>query len=392
MAVAIPVRDEVEHISACLEALDGQIDGQVDHIVLLVNNSSDGTAVKARGFRPRPGTRLHVLERCLPVEYANAGHARRLAMEAAATLVGRGGVLLTTDADSRVDPDWVSATLKAMRAGAEVVAGWVELNPLDWGRIPQRLHEDDARECAYDALCDELHGRLDNDPSDPLPRHTQHSGASIAVTVNAFRQCGGVPPQASGEDRALMAVLRRVDARIRHAPEVRVVVSGRMIGRAVGGMADTIRRRMERSDSFLDDRLEPAWSCVRRAAARSALRRVVQQRRYSSGALAYQLQIPRPQFQAILDAAKHFGVAWEQVEAASPVLEYRRVAVSCLAQETAVAASLVGGLRSGNLDADSLAGMAFRRWAKPGASRGSDPSPLKAATAQGGYEEAIWTT
>ena len=235
---------------------------------------------------------------------------------------------------------------------------------------------------AYDVLCDELHGRLDPDPSDPLPRHTQHSGASIAVTIDAYKRCGGVPPQASGEDRALIAALRRVDARIRHAPEVRVVVSGRTIGRAVGGMADTIRRRMERPDPFLDDRLEPAWSCVRRAAARSMLRRVVQQRGYGAGALAHQLQIPVLQFQAVLGAAKHFGMTWEQVEAASPVLKHWRVAVSGLAHQTATAASLVAGLRSGRLDADSLVCTALRRWLKHRPSDASDSLTIGKAMGQ----------
>jgi hypothetical protein len=48
-----------------------------------------------------------------------------------------------------------------------------------------------------------------------------------------------------GEDRAFFDALRRVDARIRHVPGVRVVVSARIVGRAPGGMADTMRRRVE---------------------------------------------------------------------------------------------------------------------------------------------------
>jgi len=38
--------------------------------------------------------------------------------------------------------------------------------------------------------------------------------------------------------------LRLVDTKIRHAPEVSVSVSGRLKGRAAGGMADMIRRRL----------------------------------------------------------------------------------------------------------------------------------------------------
>ena len=256
-AVAIPARDEADHIAACLEALDGQSGARLDAIVLLVNNTTDGTARIARQVRLHPRTTLHILERTLPPEQATAGFARQVALDAAIALTGPAGLVLTTDADGQVDPDWLAANLAAIAAGAEAVAGWVELHPIDWGQIPARLHEDDARECAYDALLDEIHARLDPDPADPMPRHTQNSGASIAVTAAAYARCGGVPPIPSGEDRALIAALRRVDAAVRHAPEVHVTVSGRTMGRSKGGMADTIRRRLQQADEFIDERLEP---------------------------------------------------------------------------------------------------------------------------------------
>jgi len=42
-------------------------------------------------------------------------------------------------------------------------------------------------------LLAELEGWLDPDPADPLPRHHQHFGASLAVTVDAYRRAGGLP-------------------------------------------------------------------------------------------------------------------------------------------------------------------------------------------------------
>ena len=78
---------------------------------------------------------------------------------------------------------------------------------------------------------------------------------------------------ALGEDRALSAALRRVDARIRHAPEVWVTVSGRLIGQAAGGMFDTIRCPITRPDSVLDDAREPAAVWTRQCNARAMLRR-----------------------------------------------------------------------------------------------------------------------
>jgi hypothetical protein len=343
-AVAIPARDEAERIAACIEALDMQSGARLDAIVLLVNNTTDETARIARSVRVHPQTVLHVVERALAAEQATAGYARRLAMEAAASLAGPQGVLLTTDADGLVDPDWLAANLAALDAGADAVAGWVELHPIEWGQIPNRLHEDDAREVAYDTLCDEIHGRLDPDPADPMPRHTQHSGASIALTVRSYTLCGGVPPIPCGEDRALIAALRRVDARIRHAPEVHLTVSGRTEGRSAGGMADTIRRRLTQPDRFIDDRLEPAADCARRAMSRAALRVVYDNPTRDILPLADALRVD-PALLSLCLTEPYFGQAWERVECRSPVLARKPVPVSALAAETAAAEAILARLK-----------------------------------------------
>ena len=343
-AVAIPARNEADRIAACLRALDAQIGARLDHIVVLVNNSTDRTADIVRCFPSHPKTRIHLVERDLPPSLANAGHARRLAMEAAYALVGSDGVLLTTDADGEVDPDWLAANLATLRTGADAVAGWVELDPVGHSQIPASLHADDARECAYDAMCDEIHARLDPDPADPMPRHTQHSGASIAVSAEFYRRCGGIPDVPVGEDRAFIAALRRVDARVRHAPEVHVVVSGRTEGRSPGGMADTIRRRLLQPDAFLDDRLEPATDCVRRARLRAALRRIYNDPALDPSSVARQCGLP---LDAVAEAteAPYFGAAWEAIEAAAPVLRRQRVAVADLPIQMEVATAIVSALR-----------------------------------------------
>ena len=335
VVVAVPVKDEQDHLAACLEALDGQTAGRADHILLLLNNCSDASAATAERMRSRLTTALHVVEVALPPAVATAGHARRLALDAACRLSGDRGVLLTTDADARVDPDWVGANLAAIDAGAEAVAGWVELDARDWGAIPLRLHEADARECAYDAVCDEIHALLDPDPADPWPRHTQAAGASIAVTVQAYRAAGGMPTHAVGEDRAFLAALRRIDARVRHAPGCRVVVSGRIEGRAAGGMADTIRRRLGAPDPFIDDRLEPAVVCARRAVLRRLARRAYWTSAWPRG-LEKRFALSRPVIAACLRRPT-FGAAWEDIEALSPRLERRRVAVRDLPAQQAAA-------------------------------------------------------
>ena len=337
-AVAIPARNEADRIAACIEALDAQTGAQLTHIVLLANNCTDQTAAIARAVPVQPGTTLHVIEIDLAAPHAHAGRARRLAMQRAAALAGPDGLLLTTDADGRVDPDWLAANQAAIANGADAVAGWVELDAIEWGQIPAILHEDDARECAYDQLCDTLHALLDPDPADPLPRHTQHSGASIAMTAAAFARCGGVPDIPSGEDRALIEALRASGARIRHAPEVHVTVSGRLDGRAPGGMAETILRRMAAPDPYLDSRLEPALDCARRASLRRLLREMLEAGA-SPDSFADSLALDLAWLRSLL--GQPFGAIWQAVEAKSPTLRRRPVAVRDLPAEMAVAQALL---------------------------------------------------
>jgi hypothetical protein len=161
--------------------------------------------------------------------------------------------------------------------------------------------------------------------------------------VEAYRRCGGIPPVASGEDRALIAALRRVDARIRHSPAVHVTVSGRILGRAAGGMAETIRRRLEKPDEYLDDRLEPAMTCARRAAARGALRRALQRPDLSFTEVSGLLGLTAPDIANIVES-RCFGEAWHILEETAPLLSRRRVLVHALQDEVNTAQAILHSL------------------------------------------------
>lgn len=341
IVVAVPVKDEEACIGPCLRALAGQEGGAPGRVVLLLNDCTDGTAAVVRGLAPSLPMAVEVVERRFGAG-GSAGLARRLAMAHAAAGLTAEGVLLTTDADGRVAPDWLAATMAAMRAGAEVVAGRAEIDPEEARLIPAHLHADDAVECAYGAMLDEIEALLDPDPADPWPRHGEHSGASIAVGIGAFRRAGGVPEVAMGEDRALVAALLRVDARVRHAPEVRVTVSGRVLGRAVGGMADTIRRRIVRQDAMVDDRLEAVGARVRRVELRVRFRAA-----WAGGGtagLAGALGVAEGVVGAAL-AMRYCGAGWAVVEAASPVLVRRALARVGLVREMGRARVVLERLR-----------------------------------------------
>ena len=361
LVAGIPVKDEVERIGDCLLALAGQRGVALDHVVLLLNNCTDGTADVVRSLGPSLPFAVLCAERQYPPRIAHAGTARREAMQLAATLAGPDGILFTTDADGQVAPNWLAANLDALALGPEAVCGRAECNAIEAADIPAYLHEDDVVEVAYGTALDRIHDLVDPDPDDPWPRHTEHSGASIAVTVRAWEKAGGVPALPSGEDRGFLAALRRVDVAIRHAPEVVVTVSGRTQGRAPGGMAETIARRMIRQDEMLDDSLEPAADCLRRAQARATLRRLFDRGRATAArsgsrrdtaaiaacaALARQVGLP-PELVARWLEEPFFGSAWARLEAESPLLVRHPVRRDELASHREAADAIIRALCSG---------------------------------------------
>jgi hypothetical protein len=330
--IAIPAKNEADELGGCLGALAAQRGARMDAAVICLNNCNDGSPGLLSRVAPTLPFALHVLDVVLPPDQACAGVARRLAMDRAAALAGPDGAVLTTDADGRVAPDWLAVNLAALRAGADAVAGRAEIEPEGAALIPPHLHAIDAQECRYAALLDEIAAVIDPDPYDPWPRHDEHSGASIAATVEAYRRAGGMPPVRLAEDRAFFDALRRVDARIRHDPSARVVVSARIDGRAAGGMADTIRRRMSAVDAFLDPRLEHVADHLRRVRLRAALRRDWTMAK--TGGLAgsvgrsaapYKARLPQP----------CFGAVWDVLERTDPRLRRRPVALAHLPRETA---------------------------------------------------------
>ena len=169
----------------------------------------------------------------------------------------------------------------------------------------------------------------------------------------SLAKIGGVPAVALGEDRALFTRLRWIDARIRHAPDVTVTVSGRVAGRARGGMADTIARRLRRPDEWLDESMEPASDHALRAVLRRAARDVRAGR--SAPDLADALMLPAGTIRRAR-RARTFGRAWRLLESASPRLGRRAVPVSDLVEETASAQSIVESLRGTVFNASEYPG------------------------------------
>jgi hypothetical protein len=349
IVVAVPVKNEEERIALCLEALSLQeeVDFAEVAVVLLLNNCTDETAQRVREFAPMLPYRIEIHAVTLPEAYANAGWARKLAMDAAARLVAPDGLILTTDADTLAHEDWIVANRREIENGHDAVAGYVMADPMELMQLPPAILERGSLEWEYQQLAAELDARVDPEAHDPWPRHNQNCGASAAVTAVAYRAIGGLPPRPVGEDRALFEMLRRIDGKIRHSLEVQVVTSARTDGRASGGLADEIRLRTD-PDHPCDDALEVAMSTFRRAYWRGALRNAWRsgQAEGQADMWAKTLRIPVEDFHSALVRHPHFGAFWAELEAASPRLTWKLVTMAGLKRELRRIRRLVDTLRT----------------------------------------------
>ncbi len=238
VAIAIPARNEAEQIEGCLRrllAMPRDPRAASFQIVVVANNCADATASKVLRC---PGP-IQLVEITLPPERANAGHARKAALDAAAGWLGRPqDVLLSTDADTHVAADWLSRTLDHLDAGYDAVAGLARLKGTELRLLAPRHRLRLAQLRKYEAALAYL--RAPGADAEPWPRHYYEGGASIALTAGRYLRMGGAPTPAIGEDKALFDAVRTQGGKVRHAPDVKVYTSCRLTGRATGGASDTL--------------------------------------------------------------------------------------------------------------------------------------------------------
>jgi len=230
--VVVPARDEQERVGACLLALARQrrVDAGSFEVFLVLDHCRDdtrGRALAAASAAGRPA--LTIIDSLIP----GVGHARRAGMDAACRrLLDAGlpdGLIATTDADSRVAPDWLAVQLELAATGAQAIGGRIELEPNEAALLPpgvlasrhERARERLASIRGDSALCE----------------HHQFSGASLALTARTYQEVGGLPDVDALEDEALQRLLEERGIPIVRSGRVRVTTSARTEGRAPRGLA-----------------------------------------------------------------------------------------------------------------------------------------------------------
>lgn len=111
VAVVVPAHNEAEALPACLDALANQQTRHEYEVILVDNASTDQTAEVARSWRGRLSLRV------ISEPRKGRGSARRRGFAEAKT-----DIILSTDADSIVPPDWIEALVGELLAHPDAAA------------------------------------------------------------------------------------------------------------------------------------------------------------------------------------------------------------------------------------------------------------------------------
>ena len=165
-------------------------------------------------------------------------------------------------------PDWLERQLAHVRAGAQVVAGLIELEPAERSQLPGGAVR--RRRSATPRSASSACARLD-----PGAEHHHFAGASLGVTAGRLprRWRHGAGQCAGG--RCLRHALAVHGIPIRRAADVEVRTSARAVGRGRGaGCRSTSRSRRGPSGGATTRPTFP-WTAWRRSKATTAVAVVI---------------------------------------------------------------------------------------------------------------------
>ncbi|AFL86896.1 glycosyl transferase [Terriglobus roseus DSM 18391] len=227
MAVLIPARNEELLLPRCLRSVAAACAvlpaGVTSDIIVVSDGSTDTTADLARAMLQ------HTCGRVLEVDAGNVGLARALAAETALTR-HRGNPwrcwLANTDADCEVPQNWLLDHLSLARRGYTAVAGIVDVDCF----VEHREHVETRFRVTYQINDDGTHPHV--------------HGANLGVRADAYMLAGGWNALETAEDHDLWARLRTAGTHLSDA-RLRVVTSGRRVGRAPLGFAGALAKHNE---------------------------------------------------------------------------------------------------------------------------------------------------
>ncbi len=247
VSIVIPVKNEEDYIVKTLKAFSVQVDllhipfnFKKFEILILANNCTDNSVELIKDFqRKYPALQIYLEEVTLPPTQANIGYVRRLLKEVAYNRLCQndGGIIMTTDGDTSVAPDWIAQNEAEIDNGADAVGGRILLCPEELNYLDELTSAFHFKDEQYHLLVTELEAKIIDSSHDPSPRHHQHFNGSFAMTTDCYKKSGGIPDVIYLEDCAYFDRLQQLDAKVRHSNKVIVHTSARCVGRAEIGLS-----------------------------------------------------------------------------------------------------------------------------------------------------------
>ncbi len=314
--IVIPVKNEEAYLPQTLTALARQVDTPgtpldrtTFEILLLANNCTDNSTASIKHFcRQNPTLPVFVEELTLDAHQANIGYVRRLLMEAAyrRLSLNGGGIIMTTDGDTRVAPDWIAQTRAEIKAGADAVGGRILFCPSEVVFLESPTARYHFKDEAYRLLIAELEAVVLQSRHNPTPTHHQHFNGSFAVTTAAYAASGGIPPVTHLEDCAFFERLQRIDAKVRHSPKVVVHTSARYAGRAKIGLSSQLNLWKSLAHAGASLLVESGNAILQRVTVKKQLMDLWKHRNRPDGNLCSALSAVSPQLRISSTACQAF--------------------------------------------------------------------------------------
>lgn len=230
--VAVPARNEEELIGASLTSVvNASIHARhlIDRVafVAVADGCNDRTGDIARSvFFAQP---LWSVTEC---DLGNVALVRSLGVQVGRKLLGSARSdriwIANTDADTKVPGDWLLRQLAAASRGIRALAGAVDIESFD-GLPP---------------IAPKLFAETYTDLLPTDGDHPHVHAANLGVRLDAYDAAGGWGCLARSEDRDLWTRLQQTGARLESPSSLRVVTSGRSIGRVPGGFAECLRQQV----------------------------------------------------------------------------------------------------------------------------------------------------
>jgi len=261
VGVVVPARNEQDSIGACLRSVQRALQSLPADVAVAVavvlDRCSDETSERVAVVNHDwPELEVLVVGGNGPLsvqptgaQTADVGMLRSLGLSRALARLRPRPTdrtwLLSTDADTTVPTDWVCEHLRLAAGGAHGVAGLAELDG--------EAHLSSTARERYGEIV--ASGVQDGS-------HDHVYCANLGFRADAYLAVAGFPVGAGpGEDHGLWRRMAAAGYRLEHPTSLRVRTSGRLHGRAEGGLADLLLALQQRGHARSAENSEV--SCVR---------------------------------------------------------------------------------------------------------------------------------